>query len=200
MKRWFLVFVLSLSPLLAAPEAIVFYAILSSAQEVHKIYMPGDKEAPRPFYKRECQGVSPKHFTQAAGSATFIYYPASGELHFAISYTGLSSPPLMMHVQLGFYGEEGPILQTIFGRPYEKPKGLGWREDHPDGPVMAPRGLSGFISGTYMVCGVDTLNPPLSQEEEIKNLLRGGLYINLHTCLNQSGELRGQILPLSFPQ
>lgn len=185
---------------MAAPEAIVFYAVLSPAQEAHKIYMPGDKDAPRPFYKRECQGMTSQRFTQATGSATFIYYPASGELHFAISYTGLSSPPLMMHIQLGFYGEEGPILQTIFGRPYEKPRGLGWMEDKPEGTVMAPRGLSGFVSGTYVVCGLDHLNPPLSQEEEVKSLLRGGLYINLHTCLNQSGELRGQILPLSFPQ
>ncbi|MBS0586307.1 MAG: CHRD domain-containing protein [Verrucomicrobia bacterium] len=200
MYRFLFALTLFFVPFLQAKEAIVFYALLSPGQEAHKLYMPYDKEAPKPYYKRSCQTTSPKNFLQAVGSATFIYYPDTKELHYAISYTGLSSPPIMMHLQLGFLGEEGPVLTTIFGRPYEKNKGLTWAEEKDETTVMAPKGLSGFVSGTYVLEGIDHLNPPLTIEEACQTLIRGGFYINIHTCLNQGGELRGQLLPLSFPQ
>ena len=182
----------------AEREPIPLQATLSTATPTHKLFEPGDKDAPHPFYKEECKDMAPpRPYHRATGSVTLLFDPNTDELRYAIAYSGLSGPPLMMHFHRDPPGQGGPIVQTIVGEPKAHVKGLGWSAGPPTSGDNAPTGTSGFITGTYTLKGNPHLDPPLTKEAEIMGLLSGDIYINIHTCLNELGELRGQIVPLA---
>lgn len=106
-----------------------------------------------------------------AGSATMILDLVNNNLDFAIAYSGLSGSLTVAHFHAGPAGSAGPIIQTICGMP--PPPIAGQCE-----------GTSGWITGVWNV-------PP----ENITALANEGIYINLHTALNEAGEIRGQIMP-----
>lgn len=103
------------------------------------------------------------------GSGSLIYNPSEGTLKFAFSYRGLSDAAAAAHFHNGAPGTAGPVIQTICGAP--EPAIVG------DCP-----GASGFLQGTWEV-----------PQEQVEALMQGDLYFNIHTPLNQPGELRGQI-------
>lgn len=105
------------------------------------------------------------------GSGSLIYDAASGELDFAFAYRGLSDAAAAAHFHNGAPGETGPVVQTICGAP--EPAIVG---------SECP-GASGFLQGTWEV-----------PEDMVEPLMKGNLYFNIHTPLNQPGELRGQIV------
>ncbi len=180
----------------ASPNSIAFYAHLSVKNENHKLYPVGDKDAPHPFYK-EMANEPQYPYEDACGFGAFLYDPERGELHFSISYAGLSGSPIMMHFHLGGPDDDGPIIQTIFGEPYTRVQNLGSSTRPPIYGKVGPKGRAGFVSGVYKIDGNPELTPPLSTEAEKEKLFKGLIYVNIHTYLNEAGEIRGQVLPCS---
>ncbi len=139
--------------------------------------------------------------SNAIGIGTFMFDPSTKELQFKIEYSGLSGPPIMAHFHNGAPGVSGPILQTICGMPPPtSPIGFS------DGAIIATECLdrtSGVLQGKYPLkdyeCPADDSScKSLSVDQQVQLLACGNLYVNLHTCLNQPGEISGQIIPLEW--
>lgn len=186
---------------LFAADPVVFSATLTTAANGHKLYQPGDPDVPHLLFPADQVKnlPPPTSYEDAIGSATVIYNPETRELKYAVSYTNLSGPPLMMHFHLGFPGVDGPILFTIFGEPYSKAKYMNWRDTGKPTARVAPPGNSGFVTGTFILDGASEIKPALKRDQEEKMLYQGAFYINIHTFLNEQGELRGQLIPLNAP-
>lgn len=133
-------------------------------------------------------------YNNAKGIATLWYDPKQRVLMFAFSYSGLSGSPIMMHFHLGAPGKGRPIVQTICGNPPPNNPKLGYSTS---GLVSrtCPLGTSGFLTGRYKLKGNMSFKPTLDMTQEVNALMKGNLYINIHTCLNELGELRGQLKP-----
>ena len=104
--------------------------------------------------------------TTTSGEATFTYVLASQELHYDI--TILVGDPITLtasHIHTGTAGMNGGVLHNLQ-------------------PVTMPT----WITDTFNYAGVVTL----SNDEEAA-LLSDGLYVNVHTAQNPSGEVRGQV-------
>ncbi len=172
-------------------EPILFQAKFSSDDIAHDLFHPDSKNVPHPFYATQCASSSaPKDYSKAGGEAIFSFDPKTHTLKYAIAYDGLSGSPLMAHFHYASAKKEGPIVQTICGAPPKNNPALGFSAEQLDGK-SCPKGRSGFITGSYKLEG----NPELkmTEEQEIKALMDGDLYINFHTCLNELGEVRGQL-------
>ena len=138
---------------------------------------------------------------QAVGEGHFLFDPASKEMSFKIEYSGLSGPPIMAHFHNGAPGVSGPILQTICGMP-PPTSPIGYSPD----AIIATECLdksSGMLQGKFPLkdyqCPADDAScKSLSIDEQIQIIACGNLYVNLHTCLNQPGEISGQIIPLKW--
>ncbi|MBU6446254.1 MAG: CHRD domain-containing protein, partial [Verrucomicrobia bacterium] len=118
----------------------------------------------------------------------------TNELQYAVAYSEMSGRATMMHFHLGEAGVNGPVIQTVFGEPYTTQEPLGTSAAPPLYGKQAPKGRSAFFTGTYKLQGNKALNPPLTVEQEKADLLNGKIYLNIHTYLNEAGEIRGQVL------
>lgn len=137
----------------------------------------------------------------AKGEGHFLFNPSSKEMSFKIEYSGLSGPAIMVHFHNGAPGVSGPILQTICGMPPPtSPIGFS------DGAIIGKECLdrsSGVLQGKYLLkdyeCPADDSScKSLSVDQQVQLLACGNLYVNFHTCLNQPGEISGQIIPLTW--
>ncbi|MBK2126279.1 CHRD domain-containing protein [Fangia hongkongensis] len=124
---------------------------------------------------QEASQTSVKTPAVARGTSSYLFNPKTRELDFTIDYAGLSSAPFMAHFHLGSATTNGPILQTIFGKP-----------DKPAMPLIkdSQKQDYGVLTGKWIV-----------PKDEVQDLLHGRIYVNLHTKLNPGGEIRGQLLP-----
>ena len=173
-----------------------FYAHLSVKNERHTLYEPGDKDVPHPFPFYNDMANDPVYpYDDACGYGAFLFDPELNELHYAVAYSSLSGAPIMMHFHLGGPQVGGPIIQTIFGEPYTDVKGLGSSQEPPLSGKKGLNSRAGFVTGVYKLKGNSLLTPPLSIEGEKEQLMNGDIYVNIHTYLNEAGEIRGQILP-----
>src|SRR5262249_25959821 len=103
--------------------------------------------------------------TPATGSAHFLLN-ADKTLTYSVTVQDLSGPASASHVHQGNLGVPGPVIVPL-----------------------DLSGLGGGTSGTFS--GISTT--ALTDAQVIAFNTRG-LYVNVHTALNPSGELRGQIL------
>ncbi|MDF1797481.1 MAG: CHRD domain-containing protein [Coxiellaceae bacterium] len=172
---------------------ILMTAKLSLTQVSHKLFKPSATKVPHPFYKKKCDKSKPKSYSSASGQAVVWYNPKTNTMKYAITYRGLSGSPIMAHFHIGKVGVGGPIVQSICGMPPKGSKALGFSAPAIDGHVC-PKGTSGFFSGTYKMQG--NVKDKLTAAQEKQAFLDGKMYVNIHTCLNELGELRGQIVPL----
>src|SRR5262245_16355535 len=85
-------------------------------------------------------------------------------LTYSVTFQNLSGPPIAAHVHEAAPGVPGPVRVPL---------------------NVSGAGTSGTIAGTSIVALTD---------DQVIAFLEGGLYVNFHTALNPSGELRGQIL------
>ena len=179
-------------------EPIVFSATLSQNHITHELNKPENKDIDHPYFP-EHKNNMPKvrDYPQAIGSATVIFYPSTNTVEYTIAYSGLSSPPVMIHFQLGFAQETGPIIATVIGQPYREAKGLSWSDTPQDHSKSGTKMPYGFISGTFKLKALPHIKQPLTRDQVEHALLKGGIYINIHTYLNEYGEIRGQVVPLS---
>lgn len=180
----------------AAP--VVFNATLSPAQITHAIYHPKDRDVHRPYFsdtKLHRKSMVPA--VKAIGSATFLYHPKTHELEYAIAFSNLSSPPVMIHLQMGYPHQDGLIIATIATKAASK-KNLSFQQNKRDRAEQEnPENRSGFISGVITLKRTGDLHSHNAPQKEEQMLMQGGCYISIHTHLNELGELRGQLQPLS---
>lgn len=115
--------------------------------------------------------------SKATGLAIAILDRSNNELTYSITYKGLSGRPMMAHFHRGDKGESGPPVRTIFGKPETE-----------GAPSTAPEGNSAFVSGSWTGEGKQALTDELEEA-----ILSGNIYVNVHTELNQGGEIRGQL-------
>jgi plastocyanin len=113
----------------------------------------------------------PKPNAKAIGAGAFVLSSDGKELGFALTYSDLSGPAVAIHFHNGEVGKAGPVVQTICGPQNQNPL-LG----------ACPAATNGTLGGVWKI--------PTEQAEA---LLKGNLYINVHTSDNPSGEIRGQI-------
>jgi hypothetical protein len=108
-------------------------------------------------------------------SGGIVFNTDSNLLQFAIGYgsaagfTDLTGAATGMHIHLGAIGQSGGVLVSL--APYSFPA------------VDPAKG--GLILGSL-----------LFPTEQVSNLLAGLTYVNIHTTLNPSGEIRGQLVPV----
>ncbi len=176
-------------------EPILFQAKFSSDNVMHQLFKPNSPDVPHPFYANLCKAnPAPVDYSKAIGEAIFSFDPKTHTLKYAIAYDGLSGNPIMAHFHFASSKEEGPIVQTICGQPPKNSDALGFSAKQLDGQ-SCPQSTAGFITGSYTLKG----NPKLkmTEQQEIQALMDGKLYINFHTCLNELGEIRGQLMKMS---
>lgn len=113
----------------------------------------------------------PKPNEKALGVGVFVLSSDGKELGFALTYADLSGFATAIHFHNGEAGKAGPVVQTICGPQNQNPL-LG----------ACPEGTAGTLAGVWKI-----------PQEQADALLRGNLYVNVHTADNPGGEIRGQI-------
>lgn len=119
------------------------------------------------------------------------YDPNTNRLNFAIAYQGLSAEAIMAHFHIGKVGVMGPIVQTICGHHPPDSASLGYSAALATSGQSCPKGNASFITGSFELQKNAKVESANSLEKIKQALLKGQLYINFHTCLNEPGELRG---------
>ena len=184
-------------------EPLIFNSILTPANCTHKIYHPRDKNIPHPFFQdQKMDRAEMNSPVKAVGSGTFIYYKETHTLEYAIAYSNLSSPAVMIHLQIGYPHQDGPIIATIMGQPFSKSNSYAHskKAKEQSKTPMGPLKNFGFITGSIKLTELDNSPSSKAPSKEEKLLVQGGCYITIHTHLNELGEIRGQLTPLSTKQ
>lgn len=120
----------------------------------------------------------------AGGSAMVTVSADETEIAYTVELTGLfSAAPTAAHIHLAPPGETGPVL--FFLCAAMPPQGVT--------TPVCPDVNGGLISGT--LTAADLQAGAMTLPEAVATLLTGNTYINVHTSLNPSGELRGQVGP-----
>jgi hypothetical protein len=169
---------------------------LTLSQVTHELYKPSFTGAPHPFYKKFCATQGPaQRYTTATGLGTFHYNQATKTVEFRLTWSDLSGAPIMMHFHRGAPGKAGPIVQTICGHPPPGSKDLGFSPP-PVSDGTCNNSETGQLNAIWRIKGNDQLDPPMTEADMVRALLAGELYVNIHTCLNELGEIRGQVVPI----
>jgi hypothetical protein len=108
--------------------------------------------------------------TSATGVAQVLVYAT--RIDFTLSATNITGIT-MAHIHSGAPGVAGPIVVTLF----------------------QPASATGAVNGVFATGSLNAGNLPAGVTiESLKTLLAGGnSYINVHTSVNQTGEIRGQL-------
>lgn len=181
---------------MAAPVLFMAKLTTDAASATHHLLAADNaSHAPHPFYKKFCSNKMAEPYQHAMGYAIMQYYPNTNKVKFSIAYQGISGQAIMAHFHIGKAGVMGPIVQTICGNPPPGNKALGYSA----GPAVAgrycPRGRFGYITGSFKLKANKKVASANTVEKVKQALLDGQLYINFHTCLNEPGEIRGQLKP-----
>jgi hypothetical protein len=132
------------APILAADE--MFSGALSGASEV------------------------PAVTTNGAGAAYVFINEAETEVKYAVSYTGLSGPPIAAHIHVGPAGANGPIVLPL---------------------QVGPSTMFGTL--TQVDLQANTAAPTWAAV--LDAIRTGRAYVKLHTAAHPGGEVRGQLAP-----
>ncbi len=103
--------------------------------------------------------------SEASGTAAFSLDDSMTELQFDLTVTNLTGPITAAHFHMGTPGQAGPVVRTITADFFRN-----------------------TASGKWQNTDSQPLTPDL-----VKALLKGELYLNIHTAANPPGEVRGQI-------
>ncbi len=126
----------------------------------------------------------------ANGAGLFTVNAEKTEITYDFTYNGpFSSPPQQVHLHVGRIGRTGPVIFFICASDRMTPAPA------PDGVQACPGIAGGRLQGTLteadfmpqIDAGVETF------AQAIDTLVSGNGYLNLHTPMNPSGEVRGQV-------
>jgi hypothetical protein len=118
----------------------------------------------------------PPVVTTASGTAQAVLSEDRQTLTVTLTGQGFSSPVISAHIHVGFPGENGPVIFTLFNRDND----------------------GAFVSPDVTVLTAANLEPAPAQgittfEEALQAIEIGRAYVNIHTETNQAGEIRGQL-------
>lgn len=139
---------------------------------------------------------------KASGELMMSFDTDRKEAHFSLVYRGLSGAPIMAHFHDGAPGAAGPVLQTVCGNPPPS-SAIGDSATAILGKTC-PLGENGVMAGTWQMVdhtcpeGSEKSCTSLTVDEQVRHLACGNVYLNVHTCLNQPGEIAGQIVPVGW--
>lgn len=114
--------------------------------------------------------------TTATGAATFELLPG-GSVRYTLTVAGLTGAT-MAHIHHAVADSAGPIAVPLFNSAT------------PTGPLTGT-----LASGTFTASNIQL--PGVSMDSLLTLMRRGRTYVNVHTEDNPSGEIRGQIEPVS---
>lgn len=118
-----------------------------------------------------------------SGHGTFSATVEDDSLHFTLSYWGLSGPAAQAHIHLGRLATAGGVSAFLCGGTGE----------------ACPSGASGTVTVTGVITAEDVIGPEDQgiDAEEFDELLgamdANATYVNVHTGLYPTGEIRGQV-------
>jgi hypothetical protein len=120
----------------------------------------------------------------ATGAAMVTLNGSQTAITYSVELTGpFTGPPTAAHIHLGRRGESGGVL--LFLCANMPPMGLTVQ--------MCPAADGSTITGSLIEA--DIQDAMITMDDVVDALLSNGLYINVHTVANPSGEIRGQIDP-----
>jgi hypothetical protein len=141
--------------LAGAVLATLVAAPILAADEVFSGVLRGDNEVPPVT-------------TNGAGAAYVFINEAETEVKYAVSYTGLSGPPIAAHIHVAAAGSNGPIVLPL---------------------DVGPSTMFGTL--TQADFQTNTAAPTWAA---LLDAIRGGrAYVNLHTAAHPGGEVRAQL-------
>jgi hypothetical protein len=120
------------------------------------------------------------------GHGTFEATRQGDELHFTLSYWGLSGPAVQAHIHLGRIATNGGVSAFLCG-------GTG---------TACPSGANGKVTVTGVIDADDVIGPTTQgidagEFDEILGAMgANAAYVNVHTGLYPTGEIRGQVREL----
>ncbi len=139
-------------------------------------------------FKAKLEGYQEVPAVSSPGSGKFsASLLPDGSLQYEISYQNLQGTPFMSHIHLGNRNTNGGIMVWLCGSaPATPPAGT------PGCPV--PDGtVTGTLTAAQVVGPAGQLIAAGEFGEVIKALKTGTAYVNVHSSLVPSGEIRGQI-------
>lgn len=117
--------------------------------------------------------------TLAQGQAIFKLKAGGAELHYKLIVANIEDV-MMAHIHLGFADENGPVAVWLY--PDAAP------------PQLIPGRLDGVLAEGVITDASIVPGVPLTSLADLVDVIRaGGAYVNVHTSVNPSGEIRGQI-------
>jgi len=121
---------------------------------------------------QETGPIIPSTPPNANASGHFDFDDQTHLLSFTITYNDLSDAPTMAHIHHGSLHENGPVAVMICSKSGTSILG------------SCPPANHGILAGQWLV-----------PDDLVEELLNGHIYINFHTSLNPTGELRAQLQP-----
>jgi plastocyanin len=114
--------------------------------------------------------------TTASGFSAVTVNGGTGS--YVVTFTGLSSAPVMAHIH-------GPGSANV---------AVGVLVNF---PTAAATGTTGVLTGTFTAADIRgaTGQPPISMDSLVTLMRTGNAYVNVHTQANGGGEIRGQLGP-----
>jgi hypothetical protein len=112
--------------------------------------------------------------SQGAGAAFFSLNPDGSTLNFQIRVANTTGV-FAAHLHQAPAGANGPVVVTLL--------------------MQDPSGLVNGVLAEGMITNENLVGPLLDMEimDLIKEIQNGNIYVNIHTSVNPSGELRGQV-------
>lgn len=119
--------------------------------------------------------------TRGRGHLSLDVAPDGSSIDYELSFSDLSSPSTAAHLHLGQSGVNGPIFAFLCG-------GAG---------QQGCPGVSGNVAGTLFAEDILAVPDRGLEAGDLASALRliraGAVYVNVHTTLFPSGEIRGQV-------
>lgn len=113
--------------------------------------------------------------SEGSGSAMVVISEDGSQIEYEYNYEDLTGDPVAAHIHFGEPGVAGPVIL---------PLGVG------------PSPVSGTLTeADFMVVE----GAPQTFAEFLDAIRDGGTYVNVHTEMNQSGEIRGQLEAEDLP-
>jgi hypothetical protein len=128
--------------------------------------------------------------TLATGTATLTINPEHTEVAYSLTLTGpFTGDPLQIHLNAGAVAGTGPVLFFLCATDPAVPAAA------PVGVPLCPTAAGGTVSG--ILTEVDLIPQPdagiVTFADAVAALMSSGVYMNVSTVANPSGEIRGQI-------
>jgi hypothetical protein len=132
----------------------------------------------------------PSVSTAAQGRITIEIDEAAEQIHYELTYEGLSSTVAQAHIHFAQPGVNGGIVLWLCEGTATAPDPLN--------PPACPAASGGSVSGTLEASDVTATSAAqqiaAGQFGEVVEAIRAGLaYANVHTATSPGGEIRGQL-------